>query len=92
MSFNSLPNDKFLDPTKFRAFADDNSNVTKMVIFLFDRVENIVGKGENAVLQYFLLFQQCFQKAFSRFVKLCGEGLKARGCLTNKVRNEERNE
>ena len=27
------------------------------------RVENIVGKGENAGYQHFLLFPQCFQKA-----------------------------
>ena len=27
------------------------------------RVENIVGKGENADYQHFLLFPQCFQKA-----------------------------
>ena len=30
-----------------------------------DRKENIVGKGENADYQHFLLFPQCFQKAFS---------------------------
>ena len=35
-----------------------------MLIFVFDRVENIVGKGENAGNQQFLLFPQCFQKAF----------------------------
>ena len=35
-----------------------------MMIFVFDRVENIVGKGENAGYQHFLLFPQCFQKAF----------------------------
>ena len=29
----------------------------------FDRVENIVGNGENAGYQHFLLFPQCFQKA-----------------------------
>ena len=27
------------------------------------RVENIVGKGENASYQHFLLFSQCFHKA-----------------------------
>ena len=27
------------------------------------RVENVVGKGENADFQHFLLFLQCFQKA-----------------------------
>ena len=30
---------------------------------MFERVENIVGKGENAGYQHFLLFPQCFQKA-----------------------------
>ena len=60
---NYLPNNKFLDMTKFKAIADDNSNVAKMVISLFDRAENIVGKGENAGYQHFLLFPQCFQKA-----------------------------
>ena len=35
-----------------------------MVISVFDRVENIVGKGENAGYQYFLLSPQCFPKAF----------------------------
>ena len=34
-----------------------------MMISLYDRVENTVGKGENAGYQHFLLFPQCFQKA-----------------------------
>ena len=34
-----------------------------MVISVFDRVENIVGKGENAGYQHFLRFLQCFEKA-----------------------------
>ena len=33
-----------------------------MIISVFDRVENIVGKGENAGYQHFLLFPQCFGK------------------------------
>ena len=36
-----------------------------MMIFVFNMDENIVGKGENAGYQHFLLFPQCFQKAFS---------------------------
>ena len=36
-----------------------------MIVFLLDRLENIVGKGENAVDQHFLLFPQCFGKATS---------------------------
>ena len=31
--------------------------------FTLERVEKIVGKGENAGYQHFLLFPQCFQKA-----------------------------
>ena len=34
------------------------------MIFVFDRVENIARKGENAGYQHFLLFPQCLQKAF----------------------------
>ena len=33
-----------------------------MTISFFDRVENNVGKGENAGYQHFLLFPQCFPK------------------------------
>ena len=34
-----------------------------MIISVFDRVENIVEKGENAGYQHFLLFPKCFEKA-----------------------------
>ena len=30
--------------------------------FVSERVENIVGKGENAGYKHFLLFRQCFPK------------------------------
>ena len=33
-----------------------------MVLSVFDSVENIVGKGENAGYQRFLHFPQCFEK------------------------------
>ena len=46
-----------------KAFAGDKFNVAKVMISLFDKVENIVGKGENAGYQHFLLFPHCFQKA-----------------------------
>ena len=45
-----------------KAFADDKISVTEMMVSLSDRVENIVGKGENAGYQQFLIFPQCFQK------------------------------
>ena len=36
-----------------------------MMISQFDRLENNMGKGENAGNQHFLLFPQCFQKPSS---------------------------
>ena len=60
---NSLPNDTILDANKLKAFADDRINVAQMMISAFDRAENIVGKGENAGYQHFLLFPHCFRKA-----------------------------
>ena len=59
---NSLPNSNISDSSKLKAFADDIRNVTEILISLSDRIENIVGKGENAGCQHFLLFTQCFQK------------------------------
>ena len=60
--FNSLPHNKILDWSKLKAFADDKLNATEKLKFVLGRVENIVGKGENAGYQHFLLFPQCFQK------------------------------
>ena len=56
MAFNSLPNDKNLDWSKLKAIADDKINATETLKFVFWWVENIVGKGENAGFQHFLLF------------------------------------
>ena len=60
-----------MDWTKFKTFADDKSIIARMTISVFDQVENvfdqvenIVGKRENAGYHHFLLFPQCFQKAF----------------------------
>ena len=51
--------------SKLKAFADDKFIVTQKVKFPCYRVENIVGKGENADYHHFLLFPQCFQKVYS---------------------------
>ena len=53
---NSLPNDKILDWSKLKAFADDKIYVYEIVKFVLGRVENIIRKGENAVYPHFLLF------------------------------------
>ena len=48
--------------TKLKAFADDKSKVTTLIICIFLKVKTIVGKVENASDQHFLLFPQRFQK------------------------------
>ena len=61
--FNPFPQDKILDQPKLKAFADDTLNVTKMVISVFDRVENMVGKGEIACTSNFSFSHHVFKKA-----------------------------
>ena len=43
--------------TKFKEFAEDKLNVAKMEISVFDRVEGIVGNGENTVYQHFFFLR-----------------------------------
>ena len=63
---SSSPNDKILAlmSTKLKAFADNKFNDAKIMQSIFDRVEIIAGKGENASYQHFLPYEykQCFQK------------------------------
>ena len=49
--------------SKHILLADDKINLTKNLKLDLGRLENNVGKGENAVYQHFLLFPQCFQNA-----------------------------
>ena len=63
MVFNSLPNDKILDWSKLKAFADNKINAAKQQAFFVGWIDNIVGKDEKTGYQDFLLFQHCYQKA-----------------------------
>ena len=46
--YNSLPNDKIVDQSNLKDFADDKINVTFYKIkFVMGRIENIVKKEEN---------------------------------------------
>ena len=71
----TVPNNNFLDGTRFKAFADDIFKSAKIMISVFDRVENIAGKRENAGDQHFLLFPQCYQRVSLPKFGLCGKGL-----------------
>ena len=75
---NPFPHDKILDQTKLKAFADDKLNGAKMIISVFDRVENIVGKGEIACTSNFSFSHNVFKRLlFQRRLKvsLRGNGL-----------------
>ena len=45
--FNPLPDDQILALSNLKAFADNKVNITPCIKFVFHRIENIVGKGEN---------------------------------------------
>ena len=49
--FNSSRNDKIVDQSKLKVFADDKINVTQKIKFVSGSLENVVGEGENAGYQ-----------------------------------------
>ena len=49
---------------QIKDFADENLKFEENGRELFKPVENTVGKGEIVRYEQFLLFQQCFQKAY----------------------------
>ena len=46
-----------VDLTNIKAFADKKLNVAQVIISVFEGLENIVGKGENAGYQHFPFIQ-----------------------------------
>ena len=75
---NSLSNDKILDWSKLKAFADDKINLNEKIQIRHGIGRKHLGKGENAGHQHFLLFLQCFQISLfqSRYMSgFCGKGL-----------------
>ena len=69
-----------LDLSNLKKCADDKINVSQEIKFVVYKIQNIVGKGENAGYQHFLLFPQCFKKASSTGlfkVGMYGKGLKS---------------
>ena len=54
---------KKIDFSKLKAIADNNLNMALMIGFVFNRLEKIMGTGENACYQQLLIFLKCLQKA-----------------------------
>ena len=75
--FNFLPNNKILDWSKLKAFADDKINVNQKLNFVLGRVENIVGNGEIAHYKQFLLFPSVFERLLLQTCK--NQGLFEKG-------------
>ena len=76
LCINSIPNNEILNWSNLKEFADDK--LLKIIFLVFDRVENTVGKGENAGYQHFLLFLSVFKGLFTQGPKksgLCGKEL-----------------
>ena len=61
LRINCVPNSKILHWSKSKALADNKINKKEILIFGLGRIDNIVGTGENAGYQNFLLFPQQFQ-------------------------------
>ena len=53
---------QILDSSKLKVLADNNLKFERNSRKLFQPIENMVGKGEIARYEQFLLFPQCFQK------------------------------
>ena len=65
----SLQNDKIL--ALIKVFPDEKITLPQKLKFVLGRVENIVGKGETAGYQQFLLFPLCYIKlSFPEVVKV----------------------
>ena len=60
---NSQTSDTNSGSIKYKAFEDYTLNVTEIMTFGCERAKNIVGKGENAAKQHFLLFLLIFWKS-----------------------------
>ena len=66
---------KLIYVIKLKAFAEDKLNVANMTIYVFDRVENTLGKRRKCRLQAFSPFPTLFCKAF--FFRV----IKSRDCV-----------
>ena len=57
-----------------KAFADDKLNGTKMIVSVFDRVENIVGKGEITCTSNFSFSHNVFKRLLPQTRHCVGMG------------------
>ena len=82
LAVNPFPNGNIFDLSKFKAFVDDKMDVSKRLIFVLGRVENIMGNEENAgyftgifSLSPTMIFESLFYHS-RKNQELFGNGLK----------------
>ena len=88
--FNSFSDDKILGLPKLKALAKDKSNVTQNINGVFHRIENTVGKEENASYQHFFFSHNVFKRLFPpvrQKSSLCDKGLNAAEILRFETSN-----
>ena len=66
--FNTLPNDKIVDLSKSKAFADDKINVAEKLKFVFWKGRKHCGKRRKCWLPAFFPFHTMFSKGFFLWV------------------------
>ena len=59
---NCFPNDKVFRLVQIESICRQGNKYNLKTEIVFGMGKKIVGKGENAGYQHFLLFPQCFQK------------------------------
>ena len=78
MGLNSLSYDKIVEVTKLKGFADDKLNISKMMISLFDRIENTKTHWGKEKMLVTSVFPTVFSKVFFFLVVkfgMCGNEL-----------------
>ena len=91
LKINSLPSDKIFDWSKLKAFVDDTINVNEKFKFGLGKVENIVGKGENAGYQMMFFVQKVKHKIFDYLLVCIEQKIIEHSCLYHDTYRTENN-
>ena len=94
LQFNPLPDDKILDWSKLKGFADENFNFYENGRKVSKRVENTVGKEKLLVMSNFSFSHSGFKRLVSQGrqkVSLCGNGLNLAEMIEQVFKTGEKN-
>ena len=66
--FNSLSEDKIVKLSRLKEYEDNKINVIQKINCVWEKVENIAGKGENAGYKNFVLFHSVFKIIYPHYI------------------------